>query len=83
MPFRDAYKISGSLVGWCVQNDAVLEEIPLETLRTYSSLFDRDVYDAIALETCVAQRTSEGGPSPDSVRKQIELAKDKLEVLFS
>ena len=83
MPFRDAYKISGSLVGWCVQNDTVLEEIPLETLRAYSDLFDADVYDAIALETCVAQRLSEGGPSPESVRKQIKLAKDKLEVLFS
>ena len=83
MPFRDAYKISGSLVGWCVQNDTVLEQIPLETLRTYSDLFEQDVYTAIALETCVAQRTSEGGPSPASVHRQIELAKDKLEVLFS
>ena len=83
MPFRDAYKISGSLVGWCVQNDTVLEDIPLETLRTYSSLFDADVYDAIALETCVRTRVSEGGPSPESVLRQIETAKQKLEVLFS
>ena len=83
MPFRDAYKISGSLVGWCVQNDTVLEAIPLETLRTYSSLFDADVYDAIALETCVRTRVSEGGPSPESVLRQIEIAKEKLEVLFS
>ena len=83
MPFRDAYKISGSLVGWCVQNDTVLEAIPLETLREYSALFAEDVYDAIALETCVRTRVSEGGPSPESVRRQIQLAKQKLEVLFS
>ena len=82
MPFRDAYKISGSLVGWCVQNNTVLEDIPLDTLRAYSELFDEDVYAAIALETCVSTRISEGGPSPDSVRKQIQLAKEKLEVLF-
>ena len=83
MPFRDAYKISGSLVGWCVQNDTVLEDIPLETLRAYSDLFDADVYEAIAPETCVRTRVSEGGPSPESVLRQIEIAKQKLEVLFS
>ena len=27
-------------------------------------------------------RISEGGPSPDSVRRQIKLAKEKLEELF-
>ena len=82
MPFRDAYKISGSLVGYCVRENTVLEDIPLDTLKEYSDLFDKDVYDAIALETCVRTRISEGGPSPESVRKQITLAKEKLEELF-
>ena len=82
MPFRDAYKISGSLVGCCVRENTVLEDIPLDTLKEYSDLFDKDVYDAIALETCVRTRISEGGPSPESVRKQIALAKEKLEELF-
>lgn len=82
MPFRDAYKISGSLVGCCVRENTVLEDIPLDTLKEYSDLFDKDVYDAIALETCVRTRISEGGPSPESVRKQITLAKEKLEELF-
>ncbi|MDD6062439.1 MAG: argininosuccinate lyase, partial [Oscillospiraceae bacterium] len=33
MPFRDAYKISGSLVGLCVRENTVLEDIPLDTLK--------------------------------------------------
>ena len=82
MPFRDAYKISGSLVGLCVRENTVLEDIPLNTLKEYSDLFEQDVYTAIALETCVGTRISEGGPSPDSVRRQIKLAKEKLEELF-
>ena len=82
-PFRDAYKISGSLVGLCVREDTVLEALPLETLREYSDLFDTDVYDAIALETCVKTRVSEGGPSPQSVRRQIDLAKQILEELLA
>ncbi len=79
VPFRDAYKISGSLVAWCIENDTVLENVPLEKLREYSEMFDGDVYDAISLETCVNMRSSEGGPSPSSVVRQIQLAKTALE----
>ena len=43
MPFRDAYKVSGSLVGLCVRENTVLEALPLETLREYSDLFENDV----------------------------------------
>jgi len=79
VPFRDAYKISGSLVAWCVENDTVLESVPLEKLKEYCDIFDGDVYDAISLETCVNMRSSEGGPSPSSVSRQIQLAKIALE----
>ncbi len=75
IPFRDAYKISGSIVGWCVLNDKTLEEVPLEVYKEYSEIFEEDVFDAINLETCVNMRKSEGGPSKESVEKQIKLAK--------
>ena len=78
VPFRDAYKISGSIVGWCVLNDKTLEEVPMEVYKEYSEIFKEDVFDAINLETCVNMRKSEGGPSKESVEKQIKLAKEKL-----
>ena len=78
VPFRDAYKISGSIVGWCVLNDKTLEEVPMETFKEYSEIFEEDVYNAISLETCVNMRTSEGGPSKESVEKQIKLAKERI-----
>ena len=78
VPFRDAYKISGSIVGWCVLNDKTLEEVPMEVYKEYSEIFEEDVFDAINLETCVNMRKSEGGPSKESVEKQITLAKEKL-----
>ncbi len=78
VPFRDAYKISGTLVAWCIDNDTVLENVPLEEFKKYSDIFEDDVYNAISLETCVNMRTSEGGPSPDSVLKQIKSAREKL-----
>ena len=70
LPFRSAYKISGGIVGDCVKNGTVLEDIPLETYRTYSELFASDVYDAIDMTNCVKKRTSEGGPA--RVQEQID-----------
>lgn len=78
MPFRDAYKITGTLVAECIQKNTVLEELPLEDYRAMTELFDEDVYDAISLDTCVRERKSEGGPSPEAVAVQISLAESEL-----
>ena len=78
MPFRSAYKISGSLVALCIQNNTVLEELPLETYLSYSELFDADLYEHIDLVTCVEKRISEGGTSTASVKAQIEWVKTQI-----
>ncbi len=71
LPFRTAYKISGTLVAKCIAEQTVLEALPLEVYREFSPLFDADVYDAIDLRSCVARRTSAGGPTVGSVKTQI------------
>ena len=76
--FRDAYKISGTIVSWCIQNNTILESVPLYILKEYNTNFDNDVYDAINLNNCVRSRISEGGPSPESVKQQIEKAEKIL-----
>ncbi len=78
MPFRSAYKISGQLVALCIQNGTVLEELPLETYKTYSQLFDNDLYTDIDLVTCVEKRISEGGTSVSSVKAQIAWVREAL-----
>ncbi|WP_101908485.1 argininosuccinate lyase [Marasmitruncus massiliensis] len=70
--FRDAYKCTGGLVALCIQKGLTLETLPLEEYQKASPVFQNDIYDAISLETCVKGRTSEGGPSPEAVRVQIE-----------
>lgn len=72
LPFRDAYKITGQLVAYCIQNDYTLETLPLEIYKSHSSLFEQDVYKEISLDTCVERRISYGGPSAQSVLLQIE-----------
>ena len=78
MPFRSAYKISGQLVAYCIANNTVLEELPLELYLQYSDLFEADLYHEIDLKTCVDKRISEGGTSTDSVMEQISYVKAAL-----
>ena len=78
MPFRSAYKISGSLVASCIKENTVLEELPLSRYQELSELFDADLYEAIDLKTCVEKRISEGGTSVASVLAQVEYVKSIL-----
>ena len=79
LPFRSAYKISGQLVALCIGQNTVLEELPLETYKEYSELFENDLYTDIDLVTCVEKRISEGGTSVASVKKQIAYVKEALQ----
>lgn len=75
LPFRDAYKATGELVALCIDNGLTLEALPLEEYKKICELFDDEVYTAINLEKCVADRKVAGGPSSESVDKQIAYAK--------
>ena len=78
MPFRDAYKLTGCMVSDCIAKDKTLEELTLDEFKTYSALFENDIYDAIDLIKCCEGRTSYGGPTQASVLKQIADVKSKI-----
>ncbi len=75
LPFRDAYKATGELVALCIDKGLTLETLPIEEYRKVCDLFDDEVYTAISLEKCVADRKVAGGPSSESVDTQIAYAK--------
>ncbi len=81
MAFRDAYKITGELVGYCVDENKSLEELSLEEFKNKSDLFEDDVYKFIDLDYILSQRKVYGGPSPEAVKIQIEDTKKYLEKL--
>ena len=80
MAFRDAYKITGGLVALCIEKNTDLEHLPVEDYKSRSELFDTDIYTAISLDTCVNNRLSQGGPSPESVKTQIKSVREALKV---
>lgn len=78
MPFRDAYKITGTLVAKCIEMGVTLETLPIGEYKKLSDVFAEDVYEAISLDTCVNERKSQGGPAPESVKAQIDYVKNAL-----
>ncbi len=72
MAFRDAYKISGTIVAYCIDNKKVLEELSIDEYKKYSSLFETDLYEAIDLEKATFRRTSKGASGILSVEAQIK-----------
>ncbi len=71
VPFRDAYKATGTLVHLCIERGVTLDTLPLDEYKKVSDVFEEDVYHAIDLATCVAERRSIGGPAPEEVHRQI------------
>ncbi len=78
MPFRQAHEVVGKAVLHCIQAGKYLADCSLEELRGFSDLIDEDVYTAIAPETCVNLRTSQGGTAPAEVERQLAMAEEIL-----
>lgn len=79
MAFRDAYGCIGQLVKYCISTHQDLESLSMDEYHKISPLFDDDVYEAVALKTCVKNRNVVGGPSPEMVEKHISLVEKELE----
>ena len=77
MPFRTAYKLTGQIVGHCIEHGKDLESLTLSDYKAFSELFENDLYDEISLENCVNKRISQGGTGRESVLRQLEIVKNK------
>ena len=71
IPFRDAYKIVGNIVKYCIQNNTTLEKLDIKTYKEFNDCFEEDIYNAVDLMNCVNKRDVIGGPSKRQVEFQI------------
>ena len=78
MPFRDAYKATGTLVHYCIEHNKTLDTLSLDEYKAVTPMFEDDVYHAIDLSTCVRERRSLGSPAPDEVARQLKVIEDFL-----
>ncbi len=75
LPFRDAHRVAGRLVGVLATEGRSLASATLEELRTLSDLFDDDYYPIVDLDRVVAGKISPGGTAPERVQEQLALAR--------
>ncbi|HEC1796784.1 TPA: argininosuccinate lyase [Campylobacter lari] len=79
IPFREAHSIVGGAVNYCIKHGKMLEELSMEEFHQFNENIQEDIYEAIALETCIDARLSYGGTGTKVVLEQIEHAKELLD----
>ena len=72
LPFRNCHETIGKMVLYCIEQGKALEDLSLEELKSFSPLFEADVYDQISVEACIKSKKSQGSTSFDSVKNQLE-----------
>ncbi len=79
VPFRDAHGIVGQLVLTCIDKKIALDELPLEEYQKICPAFEKDIYDAISLETCVNKRITTGAPGRMAMEETLAMYKKYME----
>lgn len=78
MPFREAHAVVGKVVTWSEKNDTPLHQIPVETWKDFSLLFDQQVYALFDALQSIDRRNIPGGTGRDSVKAQLKRARALL-----
>ena len=81
VPFRDAHSYIGRIVLYCIEQGKAIEELSLDELKAICPVFEKDVYDAISLKTCVDKRLTIGAPGHDAMAEVIKVNKEYLNTL--
>ena len=76
--FRDAHEIVGLAVAEGVKQGIDLAEMSLETLQSFGSMIEADVFDVLTLDGSVSARDHLGGTAPNQVRAAAKRARATL-----
>jgi len=81
LPFRSAHEVIGKMVLYCIKEGKSLLELTMKEFKSFSPLFEEDVYKVLSIEACVERRSLPGGPAADAVKKTIQITKEWMESL--
>ena len=71
IPFRDCHEIIGRMVLYCINKGVALDDLTMEEFKSFSDKFDDDIYDKIAVRSCIKAKKSRGSTSFESVEAQL------------
>ncbi|WP_404451078.1 argininosuccinate lyase [Virgibacillus necropolis] len=83
MPFRQAHDVVGRTVLYAIEKGKYLLDLNLDEYKTFSPLFEEDIFEVLKPEHVVGARKSKGGTAPDQIEHQLKLAESKLELQFN
>ncbi len=78
VPFRAAHGVVKDVVRYCQVRGVRFEQLSLDELKRFHASFDRNALNILTPEKVVRAKTSYGGTSPASVRRQIRLLNRSL-----
>lgn len=82
MPFRQAHDVIGRTVLYAIEKGVYLLDLQLDEYKTFSPLFEEDVFEVLTPEHVVGARKSSGGTAPEQIKQQLKLAENKLGFQF-
>ncbi|KRE97927.1 argininosuccinate lyase [Paenibacillus sp. Soil766] len=78
LPFRQAHEVIGKTVLYCIQNKKYLLDMSIEEFKTFSEMFESDIYAVLQPEQVVNARNVFGGTASNQVSEAIGRAEQVL-----
>ncbi|MBI1871114.1 MAG: argininosuccinate lyase [Chlamydiae bacterium] len=72
IPFRQAHKIVGEMVRYCLDQKKGFQDLSLEEIRKFSKAFDQNFKNLLGWQASVHAKKSLGSTNPIEVKKQLE-----------
>jgi argininosuccinate lyase len=83
VPFRDAHGIIGRIVLACIDKNCGISDLTIEELKEFSPVFEKDIYEAISLKTCVEKRLTVGAPGPEAMKAVIKKEEEFIDLFWT
>lgn len=82
VPFRQAHRVVGEIVGYCQSRGLDLKQLSLKELRSFDPNFNPDVKRWLDEYFSVDRRSAVGGTARQNVKREIKHAEKMLQVKF-
>jgi argininosuccinate lyase len=76
-PFRQAYQITGKIVGYALKKNVALAQLSLHELQKFDKKITQNIFSVLSPIQSMKSKTSYGGTSPQGVKKSIQYAINK------
>ena len=79
LTFREAHKLVGKIVLYCLENKKSLEDLTLSELKSFHKNFNEKALEILKPQSAINAKDSMGGTSLKRVKESIQKAKQILE----